>query len=82
MSELALELRRFAHAERQWPLLDDPKAKPQDTDLSRLLDLAADRIQVMEGQVMEFHQLCAALRKVEHYRTNAPPFPWPEGGDG
>ena len=77
MSELAQELRRFAHADRNFAVLDDPKAKPQDTDLSRILDIAADRIETMEGQVLEFYQLCAALRKVEHYRTTAPEFPWP-----
>ncbi len=72
MSELADELRRFAHAERNLPLLESAKAKPRETDLSRLLDVAADRVERMEDQVVEFYQLCAALRKVEHYRTNAP----------
>lgn len=75
MSELAQELRRFAHSERMWPVYEDPKAKPKDTDLSRLLDLAADRIETMEHQVMEFYQLTAALRKVEHYRNHAPKLP-------
>lgn len=76
MSELGDELRRFAHAERMFPMLDDPKAKPEDTDLSRLLDLAAERIDKMERQLLEFYQLTAALRKVEHYRTKAPPSLW------
>lgn len=71
MSELATELRHYASYERH--------AAEQDTDVSRMFDLAADRLLSMEQQVRAYHELAAALRKVEWYRNNAPPFPWVDG---